>query len=1333
MAKFEPAFSYVLIYVFSIADEAHKGCLKVGKATVKLKPEELADAMRPNSNILNVAAKKRIDSYTKTAGIQYTLRHTEIALRDNGKGGLDNFMDTDVHAVLLNSGIKRRRFPNNGGREWFETNLDTIINAIDAVMHRRLSLSSGQIVSDHDTIEFRPEQLEAIDKTVKRFKNSKKMLWNAKMRFGKTLSALEVVRQLKYRKTIIITHRPVVKEGWREDFGKIFDSKDGYYFSAKDAGDGISQLEDCLRRDVPFIHFASIQDLRGSVVVGGNFDKNDAIFKTNWDLVIIDEAHEGTLTSLGDEVKKAIIKDDTYGKTRVLELSGTPFNLLDDFEEDEIYTWDYVMEQRAKYEWNINNALDSNPYESLPKLEIYTYNLGEQIKGFVETEDNAFNFAEFFRTWTGIFKYDHCQKPEGVEVGDFVHEGEVRSFLNLMCKSDDESNYPYSCEEYREYFRHTLWMVPGVKEARALSKMLRYHDVFGQFEVVNVAGDGDEEEPSSDALEKVKTAIGDDPDKTWTITLSCGKLTTGVSVKPWTAVMMLAGTYSTSASNYLQTIFRVQTPAIINGRMKDRCYVFDFAPDRTLKMVAEAGKLGIRPGETQSRVNMGAFLNFCPVIAIDGSEMKPYDVDNMLQQLKRAYASKVVESGFADNRLYNDELLKLDDMDIKEFENLKDIVSKNKANDVDKDIVINNQGLTDEEREKLEEIQKKKKKKEPLSEEDKKRLEQLKKAKEERGKAIKILRAISIRIPMLIYGMDGDFDKDITIDSFVDNVDDTSWVEFMPQGVSKVVFNKFKKYYDRDIFIAAGKQIRAKLKGADALEPTERVKRIAEIFSSFKNPDKETVLTPWRVVNMHMSDTLGGYDFYDENHKEVLEGEPRFVYQGKVTDDTVANTGAKILEINSKSGLYPLYVTYSIFKKRLESYSENEQTEELLEKLWKRTVQENIFVICKTPMAKSITKRTLLGYSEGKMNAHYFEDLIGQFKNQPKDVISKISQKSYWLKGEHGIMKFDAIVGNPPYQAFLGGASPLPVYNFFVDTAKSLHPEFLSMITPSRWFNTGTGLDAFRESMLHDKQIKVMVDFYDASYCFPNVDIKGGVQYFLWEKGYEGKCSITTKYPTGEVRLSKRNLLEPGMESYIRDDRIIPILSKVRNRKEKSFSALISSRDPFGYDIRLPGSFKVAPHKYVLTKDSINQVAFYYNGWRTKGIGYVSLDSVNENKEWVDKYKVLIPKAWGTGDSLKDSLHPFIIGPNSVCTETYLVVGPFESNGQANNAVSYMKTKFFHFMVSILKISQNAAKGVYELVPEQDFSKPWTDEELYKKYNLTDDEIASIESMVRPM
>ena len=380
-----------------------------------------------------------------------------------------------------------------------------------------------------------------------------------------------------------------------------------------------------------------MQDLRGSELVGGNFDKNNDIFSTPWDLIIVDEAHEGTQTELG----KAVMKELTKEKTKVLRLSGTPFNLLDEFKEEEIYTWDYVMEQRAKAQWDIEHPGDHNPYAGLPRLNIYTYDLGRLMNEYAD-EDIAFNFREFFRV---------------NDNGEFVHRSHVQNFLDLLTKTDEDSMYPFANKCYRDIFRHTLWMVPGVKSAKALSAMLRNHPVFGMFEIVNVAGDGDEEEANEEALRKVEKAIGPDPDKTRTITLSCGRLTTGVSVKPWTGVFMLSGSFNTAASAYMQTIFRVQTPATINGRVKEDCYVFDFAPDRTLKVLAETAKISTKAGKqsTGERQQLGEFLNFCPIISIEGSQMKKLDTEHMLQQLKRVYVERVVQNGFEDGYLYNDE------------------------------------------------------------------------------------------------------------------------------------------------------------------------------------------------------------------------------------------------------------------------------------------------------------------------------------------------------------------------------------------------------------------------------------------------------------------------------------------------------------------------------------------------------------------------------------------------------------------------------------------------------------------------------------------------------
>ena len=498
--EFENTFEYKLIYIFRINDTAHKGVLKIGEATVHTQKEytKLAN----NCTELNQAAKERINSYTNTAGIKYELLHTEIAVKEyeeNGEIYIKAFSDHDVHNVLSKSGIECKKINNTTGKEWFEVDLETAKNAIKAVKENRKSLSTNQISEGKSPIIFRPEQERAIKETIKQFNVGSSMLWNAKMRFGKTLTALQVVKKMEFKKTIIITHRPVVDNGWYEDFNKIFYDIDDYYYSSSEYGEEINEL---LRENKKFICFYSIQDLRGSKRVGGNFDKNNEIFDTNWDLVVVDEAHEGTTTALGDKVIKEIVKQGNGYDTKFLALSGTPFNILNEFDKN-IYTWDYVMEQKAKKEWDKINFGDSNPYEGLPELKIYTYDLGKIInsKEYIELEDKAFNFREFFRVWKGNKEQDRKEMPSDVSVGDFYHLQDVKSFLDLITKKDESTMYPYSTDENRELFKHSLWMVPGVNEAKALSKLMKEHSVFGsnKFKIVNVAGAGDQEEASVEA------------------------------------------------------------------------------------------------------------------------------------------------------------------------------------------------------------------------------------------------------------------------------------------------------------------------------------------------------------------------------------------------------------------------------------------------------------------------------------------------------------------------------------------------------------------------------------------------------------------------------------------------------------------------------------------------------------------------------------------------------------------------------------------------------------------------------------------------------------------
>ena len=958
-------------------------------------------------------------------------------------------------------------------------------------------------------------------------------------------------------------------------------------------------------------------------------------------------------------------------------------------------------------------------------MKIYTYDLGKMLtdKNYVELEDKAFKFREFFRVWTGDIKHDHKAMPTGSHVGDFVHESDVRSFLNLITKDDLDSHYPYANEEYRNLFRHALWMVPGVKEAKALRKLMKKHPIFGcgAFHVVNVAGDGDEEERSEEALQKVRQAINGAGNDGYTITLSCGKLTTGVTVPEWTAVFMLAGSFSTSAANYLQTIFRVQSSCNKDGKIKRCCYVFDFAPDRTLKMVAESAALSTKAGkanESDRRI-MGEFLNYCPVIAVEGTVMKAYDTNRLLQQLKRAYAERAVQNGFDDTNLYNDELLRLEALDIERFNKLKGIVGTSKAAPKAKEIDINTQGFTDEEYEELGRIEKKTKRE--RTPEDEKRLQEMKEKQKLKNNAISILRGISIRMPLLIYGADISIDEDITMEKLVDIVDDSSWEEFMPSGVTKGMFKSFIKYYDPEIFVAAGHRIRTTVLSADELSPTERVKKITQLFAYFKNPDKETVLTPWRVVNMHMSDCLGGYDFYDEAHDQMAD-EPRFVNRGKVTDDTFANAGARILEINSKTGLYPLYVAYSIFRSRCAACSEEELNDTQLQQFWDASVRENVFVICKTPMAKQITRRTLAGYRDIPVNAHYFDDLINMMKNKPRQFVERVLKYNYWKQEGVKTMKFDAVVGNPPYQVMDGGskASATPVYNYFVEQAKELKPAYVSMIIPARWYSGGRGLDAFRESMLHDHRIRQLFDYSDSNDCFAGVDIAGGICYFLWDENHNGSCEVVN-FHNGSRYETLRQLDDNKV--FVRYGQALSILNKVKQQTTEFYDSKVSSQKPFGL------------RTYVVPTED-GDIQLRYN----KGIGPFKRDLVTVSLDWIDKWKVIMSYLTydHAGRADNDGKRRIfstmeVLPPKVVCTETYIVVDTFDNEIEANNLLQYLKTKFVRFLVAQVTTTQHISKTNFILVPIQDFSKVWTDAELYEKYDLTDEEIAFIESMIKPM
>ena len=854
----------------------------------------------------------------------------------------------------------------------------------------------------------------------------------------------------------------------------------------------------------------------------------------------------------------------------------------------------------------------------------------------------------------------------------------------------------------------------------------------------------------------VQEAIGTNPEETMTITLSRGRLTTGVTVPAWTAVFMLHGSFSTSAASYMQTIFRAQSPATINGKLKEECFVFDFAPDRTLKVLAETAKVSAKAGKTKSddKVILGEFLNFCPVISFHGAQMSPISVDNMMQQLKRVYVDRVVRNGFEDVYLYNDRLLQLNQVELEKFANLRGIIGQTKAMKRPDEVDVNKQGFTNEEYEEIERL--KKKPKQQLTLEDLEKLKQIEEKKKQRNTAISILRGISIRMPMLLYGADITDEKtEITLHNFTEIIDDQSWEEFMPKGVTKELFKEFIPYYDEDIFAASGVRIRCLAREADEMDIEERIERITTIFTSFRNPDKETVLTPWRVVNMQLADTVGGWCFYDNDYQDRLMT-PRRVDNGEVTHK-VFGERSQILEINSKSGLYPLYVAYSIYREIIDkeqmSYMITDTAVadriEHHRKVWDKVLRENIFVICKTPMAKSITIRTLAGFREGvKVNARYFEDLINQISNKKEKFVKQITSYSYWNRKTYQDMKFTAIVGNPPYQLTDGsgaaGDAAMPIYNRFVEIAKDIKPTYISMIMPSKWMIGGRGLQQFRKDMIEDTHIEKLFDYENDREIFPNTHIDGGLCYILWNNDYSGKVNYAYKPTDGGQLVYQRDLKKEASSPFIvRDFRRQGIIKKVTVKG--AFSKIVSARKPFGINTDLFNAKERYP-EYGISDTNYDNSCLCWGVVGIKGgakrvKAYINRTVIPKNSNWIDKYKLGISKSYSTGAINFPEL--IVAGPNVVFTETFLVIGPFDTEKEQLNCLKYTETNFFKLLLFFGKGSMQVTQDVFCYVPLQDFTPqsdidwsktvPEIDQQLYAKYNLSADEINFIESMIKPL
>ncbi len=618
------------IYAYElIGVDTHKGLVKVGYTSR--------------------TAAGRVNEQLGTAGVQYHILLEESAMRKDGSA----FTDHEIHRYLQSRGVVRTE------GEWFRCKVKDVISAINAV---RDGIETEE--SRHQTFAMRPEQAAAVEKTAQYFesyRNENKgktphFLWNAKMRFGKTFASYQLAKKMGWKKILVLTFKPAVESAWDDDLRDHVDFE-GWQFLNSNPKEGLTY--DTLDKKRPFVCFGSFQDYLGrNRSTGGIKTKNEWVHKERWDCVIFDEYHYGAWRENAKELFEAEDKDElAYGVGEAMDyfdesilpiktgaylyLSGTPFRAIasGEFIEEQIYNWTYSDEQRAKEDWDEKKS-GSNPYAALPRMVMLTYQLPDAIREIaMRGEFDEFDLNQFFSA-----------KGEGTKAR-FVYEDEVQKWLDLIRGAFMETTVdnlklgakkppmPFSHAELLRVLNHTLWFMPSVASCHSMSNLLHERQnkkFYGDYEVIVAAGH--EAGQGVKALKPVQDAMNDpDPLQTKTITLSCGKLVTGVSVKPWTGIFMLRN--CSTPETYFQAAFRVQTPWTIKNPdgdspnkeeiMKQECYVFDFAPTRALRQIAEYScRLDVNEQNPEKKV--AEFIHFLPVLAYDGSAMKQIDAAGIL-------------------------------------------------------------------------------------------------------------------------------------------------------------------------------------------------------------------------------------------------------------------------------------------------------------------------------------------------------------------------------------------------------------------------------------------------------------------------------------------------------------------------------------------------------------------------------------------------------------------------------------------------------------------------------------------------------------------------------
>ncbi|MCX6720343.1 MAG: DEAD/DEAH box helicase family protein [Candidatus Staskawiczbacteria bacterium] len=1274
----------------------------------------------------------RIKEQNEADNIKAETLYMTDAIDKNGKP----FRDFEVHAIIDATGKYEREKKKNSksGRfaEWYKMTKNEAIAAIEA--RKNLSGFDTDILKKINLgITLRDEQQYAIDQTYAYWNNSqqgkREFLWNAKPRFGKTLTSYWFIEKIKAKKVLIVTNRPAISDSWYTDYRQFIQPKGIFKFgSTKDnkhittAGHlqgralTVSETKTAIKNGESTIFFISLQDIKGRDT--NNLEsfkqKNQWIFNESWDLFIIDESHEATETENAYKLFKNLRTNFT------LHLSGTPFKALTSkkFNIKQIFNWTYEDEQSAKENWDPTDG--ENPYYELPRLNMFAYRLSNTLNATVADGEYAFDLNELFKTTQA----------------KFVYEEMVLKFLDNMfginSKNDQNARpFPFADKEIRDELKHTFWLLPGVSAVKALKKLMQEQarnspsrKIFADYEIIDAAAKGDTEHEGKTALEKVKNIIGEDnkPLTTKTITLSCGQLTTGVTVKPWTAVLMLYGAEGgkTSATKYLQAAFRGQNPWRYtdksgNDMVKENCYVFDFAPDRLLLIFQDYAKSVIGGGEG-AKDKVKKLLNFLTVVAEDEyGEMKELDANEVVTMPLKLMTQEIVDGKFiTSNKLFNignifhlpasardilNEMGTIKKGRIEHDKNKNPISEPQLEYDNDGNLILNKSNLGKKKYEELIQDNPDLPTDQPPTVDDlppsdiKTKLEkQAEKEEAEQENAIHDhLRYFARAVPMILmaYGK-----PDTRLDNFEKYIDSITFQELV--GITKEQFQELRdkyKLFNEEVFNASIVEfLSRKEKLADYYENDSD----SDIFDYIPPQQTNQIYTPKAVVKMII---------------DTLEKQNPGIFKSK------ENT---FLDPYMKSGLFITEIVKRLYNNlQRQIPDKNKRLEHIL--------THQVYGFAPSKILHLISSDTIFGFMhrrpELKKVKYKVEKNFVYFEDEDTQMVENRNALSDKIKINFGKnMKFTAIVGNPPYQ----GENHQQIYPYFYLASRELG-EFVSLIFPIGWQDPKNGNNL---RLLNNKDIKedpqvVFVD--NRQNVFPGIAGAEWTNIVLWKHGYNNGLNGSQKIFTNGK--DPQIILLPTEQNHDRKPKEIREMAKIVTAFEDfvPMQSITSVLKPYGLRtdvIKDPAKYGLPPiHTKQRNADDVKLYALsgkvYYLGKEYP---------IPRKTKAFDKFKVFVPYAWGNmseqaglGGAYSDII---IAKPYEIVTETYQEQGPFSNITEAKKHAKFLMTKFARALLYFNKHSQHSTTA-WGAVPIQNYSEAWwkksvkeIDIKLMEKYKI---------------